>query len=75
MTVEKTEQILEVAQRVCAELKTIEVDEYQMPITACAGLVVHRVEESLEDSIERADQLLALAKREGRDRIKSDIKV
>lgn len=60
---------LQIAQRVCQEIKDIRLDFMEGRITASLGLSIYRPGERFSDTLNRADAALLRAKANGRDRI------
>jgi two-component system cell cycle response regulator len=58
--------------RQAVEAAVLDVDEASLRVTISGGVTAHRKDESLEDFMQRADQLLYLAKRQGRNRMLAD---
>ena len=60
---------LQIAQRVCQDIKAIRLDFFDGSISASLGLTIYRPGERFSEALNRADGALLLAKANGRDRI------
>ena len=60
---------LQIAQRVCQDIKNIRLDFLDIHISASLGLSSYRLGERFSDTLNRADAALLQAKANGRDRI------
>jgi diguanylate cyclase (GGDEF)-like protein len=60
---------LQIAQRVCQDIKAIRLDFFDGSISASLGLTIYHPGERFSETLNRADGALLLAKANGRDRI------
>lgn len=64
-------KILQLAERIRSKIKKLKIEypDHVITITLSGGIATHIVDETLEKFIDRADQLLYQAKKNGRDQI------
>ncbi|WP_027996302.1 biofilm regulation diguanylate cyclase SiaD [Simplicispira psychrophila] len=64
---------LQIAQRVCQDIKAIRLDFLEASISASLGLSIYRLGEHFSETLNRADAALLQAKANGRDRIEGPL--
>lgn len=66
---DKPADALAVAERIRSQAQLTRITVDKSPITLSGGLVILKEDETLEEAINRADELLYLSKQYGRNRI------